>query len=303
MRTLPELLILIFLGLFVVFYRKKSNGDTNSIKMMANAVEDIYNKYAPYSFKVVREKSKELGQEYTVRQYITQIAVLGGFAALIGYFYFYSILWALIYGIATIAFIPYLAYLRCKRIYSEFIFEQIQTYTTNVIMEFNTTQSFVKSLEGVRDSGVIEEPVLGDIKKMIELAYKNGTIDESIEYFNNKYPYYMVKNMHQLFLQITKEGARDTGESLENMSMDIDSLVEGVYRDQMDRKNFHKKFLTFAMVLFSLVVVVEFMLGEDNYIELLDIWYVQLILHIIILINVYFLITGEKYYNEDVGAE
>ena len=42
--------------------------------------------------------------------------------------------------------IPYLSFLRCKRVYSEFIFEQIQVYTSNVIMEFATTQSFVKSL-------------------------------------------------------------------------------------------------------------------------------------------------------------
>ena len=302
MRTLPELLILIMLAIFVLYYRNVKTG-SESLKKVVDTVGDLYNKYAPYSFKVVREKSKELGQEYTIRQYVTQIAILGGFAAIIGYFYFYSILWAIIYATATIAFIPYLAYLRCKRVYSEFIFEQIQTYTTNVIMEFNTTQSFVKSLEGVRDSGIIEEPVLSDLKKMIEMSYQNGTIDQSIEYFNNKYPYYMVKNMHQLFLQITKEGAKDAGESLENMSMDIDALVEGVYRDQMDRKNFHKKFLSFAMVLFSLVIVVEFMLGEDNYIELLNIWYVQIVLHAIILINVYFLISGEKYYNEDVGAE
>ena len=54
-------------------------------------------------------------------------------------------------------------------------------------MEFNTTQSFVKSLEGVRDSGIIEEPVLGDLRKMIDMSYQNGTIDESIQYFNNKY--------------------------------------------------------------------------------------------------------------------
>ena len=301
MRTLPELLILLGLAIFVLMYRNNKNG--KSYKEVFDKVEGIYDKYAPYSFKVVREKSKELGQEYTTKQYIMQVVLLGGFAALIGYFYFYSIIWAAVYAIATIAFIPYLAYLRCQRIYSEFIFEQIQTYTTNVIMEFNTTQSFVKSLEGVRDSGIIEEPVLGDIKKMIDLSYVNGTIDESIEYFNSKYPFYMVKNMHQLFLQITKEGAKDAGESLENMSLDIDALVEGVYRDQMDRKNFHTRFLTFAAVLFFLVIVVEFMLGEDNYIELISIWYVQLILHIIIIINVYFLITGEKYYNEDVGAE
>ena len=67
---------------------------------------------------------------------------------------------SIFYAIIAVMFIPYLAYLRCKKVYSEFIFEQIQTYCTNVIMEFNTTQSFVKSLEGVRDSGIIEDPVL-----------------------------------------------------------------------------------------------------------------------------------------------
>lgn len=301
MKTFPELLILLGLAIFVIMYRNSKDG--KSYKNFIEMAGAIYNKYAPYSFKMVRDKAKELGQEYTPRQYATQVLLLGGFAGLISYFYFYSIIWAVIYAGATIAFIPYLAYLRCQRIYSEFIFEQIQTYTTNVIMEFNTVQSFVKALEGVRDSGIIEEPVLGDIKKMIDLSYKNGTVDESIEYFNAKYPFYMVKNMHQLFLQITKEGAKDAGESLENMSMDIDALVEGVYRDQMDRKNFHGKFITFGAVLFSLVIVVQFMLGKENFIELLNIWYVKLLLHAIILINVYFLITGEKYYNEDVGAE
>ena len=193
--------------------------------------------------------------------------------------------------------------LKYKRIYSEYLFECIQTYCTNVIMEFNTTQSFVKALEGVRDSGILEDPILSDLKTMIEMSYQNGTIDESIEFFNQKYPFYMVKNMHQLFLQITKEGARDSGEALENMSMDIDALVEGVYRDQMDRKNFHKRFISFGLILFLLVMVMQFLLGVDSYIELLDLWYVNIILHLIIVINSYFLITGEKYYNEDVGGE
>ena len=252
---------------------------------------------------MVREKAIELGQEFTPRQYLTQVIVLGGLAALVGYFYFYSIVIAVIYAIVAIAFIPYLAYLRLQRVYSEYIFEQIQTYTTNVIMEFNTTQSFVKALEGVRDSGILEEPVVSDVKKMIEMSYQNGTIDESITYFNSKYPFYMVKNMHQLFLQITKEGARDSGQALENMSLDIDALVEGVYRDQMDRNNFHGRFLRFGLILYLLVIVLRFMLGEDNYIKLLDIWYVQIILHAIVIINAFFMLSGEKYYNEDVGGE
>lgn len=296
-----ELIILLALAIFVILYRKSPDG--NVFNQILNTLGSVYDKYAPYSFTTVREKAKELGQEYTKRQYLLQVATLGGFAALVGYFYFYSLLWAVVYGCVAIAFVPYIAYLRCQRIYSEFIFEQIQTYTTNVIMEFNTTQSFVKSLEGVRDSGIIEDPVLSDISKMIDLSYKNGTIDESIEYFNSKYPFYMVKNMHQLFLQITKEGARDAGQSLENMSLDIDALVEGVYRDQMDRKQFHTKFLSFGAILFLLVVVVAFMLGKENYIELLENIVVQVILHAIVILNGFFLITGEKYYNEDVGGE
>ena len=301
MGTYIELIILLIIGLFVVLYRK--NPGENVYKFIVSTVTRVYEKYAPYSFKTVREKAVELGQEYNARQYITQTLLMGGFAALIGYFYFYSIIVAVIYAAVTISFIPYLAYLRCQRIYSEFVFEQIQTYTTNVIMEFTTTQSFVKSLEGVRDSGILEDPVLEDVKTMIDMSYQNGTIDESIEFFNAKYPFYMVKNMNQLFLQITKEGAKDSGESLENMSQDIDALVEGVYRDQADRKIFHKKFITFGLSLYLLVMAMQFLLGTDSYIELLDIWYVKLILHAILIINSLFLISGEKFYNEDVGAE
>ena len=298
---LPELLILLAIATVVLIARR--NPGENVYKYVTNKATDMYDKYAPYSFKMVREKAVELGQEYTPRQYLTQVIILGGIAAFVGYFYFYSIVIAVIYAIVAIAFIPYLAYLRLQRVYSEYIFEQIQTYTTNVIMEFNTTQSFVKALEGVRDSGILEEPVVSDVKKMIEMSYQNGTIDESITYFNSKYPFYMVKNMHQLFLQITKEGARDSGQALENMSLDIDALVEGVYRDQMDRNNFHGRFLRFGLILYLLVIVLRFMLGEDNYIKLLDIWYVQIILHAIVIINAFFMLSGEKYYNEDVGGE
>lgn len=301
MNYLPELFLLLAIAAIVLIARR--NPGENVYKYVTNKATVAYEKYAPYSFKMVREKAIELGQEFTPRQYLTQVIVLGGLAALVGYFYFYSIFVAVIYAVIAIAFIPYLAYLRLQRVYSEYIFEQIQTYTTNVIMEFNTTQSFVKALEGVRDSGILENPVLADVRKMIDMSYQNGTIDESIEFFNNQYPFYMVKNMNQLFLQITKEGARDSGQTLENMSLDIDALVEGVYRDQMDRNNFHGRFLRFGLILYLLVIVLRFMLGEDNYIKLLDIWYVQVILHGIVIINAFFLVSGEKYYNEDVGVE
>ncbi|MCI5835579.1 MAG: hypothetical protein MR227_02660 [Firmicutes bacterium] len=293
--------LIAFIIVFIVVYRR--NTGTNVYKYVVNQVGTLYNKYAPYSFKSVREKVQQLGQEYTIKQYTIQVAVFAGGAFILSYLYFYNLILSFVYMVLAVATIPYLAYLRCKRIYSEFIFEQIQVYTSNTIMEFATTQSFVKALEGVYESGVLEDPVKADVKMMIDLAYENGTIDESIKYMNDRYDYFVVRNMHQLFLQITNEGSRDSAKALENMSLDIDMLVENVYRDRMDRAQFHKKFVQFGILLYFMVMLVQFLLGVDSYIKLLDNVIVQILLHGIIIVNTYFLLNGEKYYNENVGAE
>ena len=295
------LFLLLIIAIIILLYRNYKG--QNISKYINEQMQVIYDKFAPYSYKVVREKTKQLGQEYTARQYLIQILIMGGFALVVTYLYFYNIVVSLIYVVITISFVPYLSFLRCKRIYSEFIFEQVQIYTTNVIMEFATTQSFVKSLEGVRDSGVLEDPVLTDVNHMIDMAYEDGAIDGALKFFSDKYPYYIVKNMHQLFFQITKEGARDTGESLENMQLDIDTLVESVYRDRMDRATFHRKFLQYGVMLFLLVMLIQYMLGSDSYVELIKSIWVQIVLHFIIIFNCYFLLKGERYYNENVGVE
>ena len=138
---------------------------------------------------------------------------------------------------------------------------------------------------------------------MINLAYENGDIEESIKYMNNKYQYNITKNMHQLFLQITKEGAINTTQSLENMLLDIDMLVENVYSDRMSRSNFHKSFLKYGVTLYLMIMLVQYLLGIDTYLKLLDQWVVVVLLHGVVLFNSFFLLSGEKYYNENVGAE
>ena len=297
-----EFVIILFIVLFIVLYRQ-SNGES-VYKFLVNNVGSVYDKYAPYSFKVIREKCKEMGLEYSTKQYTMQVIIFAVLAFVISFLYFYNALISLIYVTIVVGMIPYLAYLRCKRVYSEFIFEQIQVYVTNTIMEFSVTQSFVKALEGVYDSGVLEDPVKTDVKVMIDLAYHNGDVGESIDYMNSKYDYYMVRNMHQLFLQVTREGARDTTKALDNMLLDIDELVEGVYRDRVERQAFHKQFIQFGLLLYLMIMLVQLLIGRDTYIDLVNSnILMQIALHMIVLCNSYFLLSGEKYYNENVGAE
>ena len=296
-----EIIIVGVILLFIVSYRY-STGE-GVYKFITEQASNVYDKYAPYSYKEIRERIKKLGLQYTPKQYVINLVTFGGIAAIVGYLYFYSLIVVIIYVVIAILFVPYVAYLNYKRKYSEFIFEQIQVYTTNTIMEFNTTQSFIKSLEGVVESGVLEDPVLSDVKTMIALSYEKGDVNDSIVYMNSKYPFFMVKNMHQLFLQVTKEGAKDTQETFENMLTDIDALVEGVYRDRMDRATFHKQFLLFGVALYGIIMLIQLLLGVDSYIALLDQFVIPILLHILVIVNTLFLLKGEKYYNENVGAE
>lgn len=298
---MTEFIIIGIILIFIITYRNSSG--EGIYKFVKEQSTVVYDTFAPYSYKVMHEKIKELGLEYTPRQYTIQALVFAGFAGVVGYLYFYNLIVVIVYAIIAVSTIPYITYLRCKRQYSEFIFEQIQVYTTNTIMEFNTTQSFIKSLEGVVESGVLEEPVLSDVKTMIALSYEKGDVSDSINYMNSKYPYYMVKNMHQLFLQVTKEGAKNTEETLDNMLNDIDILVEGVYRDRSDRKQFHRQFILFGVALYSLIMLIQLILGVDQYISMLDNPLMTILVHFVVFINSYFLLKGEKYYNENVGAE
>lgn len=300
MNTTLLFIIVAFIAIFLIVYR--SNVGEQTYKYVSTQGKKLYSKVAPYTYKEIRKKIKELKQDYTIQQYITQIVLISGGAGIVTYLYFYNLIVSIVYAAIATTVVPYLNYLRCKRLYSEFVFEQIQVYTTNVIMEFATTQSFVKSLEGVYSSGVLEDPIKADVKVMIDMAYENGTINQSLEYMNEKYDYYMVRNMHQLFLQITNEGSKDASDSLENMSLDIDMLVENVYRDRLDRAAFYKKFLRFGLILYLMIGLVQIMLG-DTYQSMLELWYIRVLLHIIFLVNTFFLLSGTKYYNENVGAE
>lgn len=296
-----EMILVAVIIIFIVLYRKNSNGSVNSF--IKEEWGKVYARYAPYSYKVIREKVKQLGLDYSPMQYVFQMLLFAGFAAIISYLYFYNIWLTVVYVLFAVLSVPYISYMRMKRIYSEYIFEQVQVYTTNVIMEFETTQAFVKSLEGVYSSGVLDEPMKSDVKAMIDMAYEQGSIDEAIRIMNEKYPYHIVKNMHQLFLQITKEGALQNNDVMDNMLLDIDELVENVYRDRLDRKTFHSSFIRYGIMLYFLVGLIQYLLTTDTYMQIIQRPLIFIMLNAVVLFNTFFLFKGEKYYNENVGVE
>ena len=71
----------------------------------------------------------------------------------------------------------------------------------------------------------------------------------------------------------------------------------------MERAGFHKNFLKFGVMLYLMVMLIQYLLGNDTYLQMLENPIIKVVLHLILLGNSYFLLKGEKYYNENVGAE
>ncbi len=96
-----ESIIVIGIVIFIIVYRMKS-GEESVYKFIINTSADVYDRYAPFSFKTIREKVKEMGQEYTPKQYITQILIFATAAFGISYLYFYNIAVSIIYMVVAL---------------------------------------------------------------------------------------------------------------------------------------------------------------------------------------------------------
>ena len=83
-----ELVIILFLVLFATLYYIKK-GDS-LYKFVIDGANVVYDRWAPYSFKTIKEKVKDLGQDYTPKDHAIQLALFGGGAFIISYLYFYN---------------------------------------------------------------------------------------------------------------------------------------------------------------------------------------------------------------------
>ena len=104
-----EIVLIGIIIIFIISYRTKKGESV--YKFISQQAISTYKKFEPYSFRVMREKVKQLGLEYTPRQYLFQILLFAGLAGGISYLYFYNIIISLIYIVIAVSFVPYVTYL------------------------------------------------------------------------------------------------------------------------------------------------------------------------------------------------
>jgi len=59
----------------------------------------------------------------------------------------------------------------------------------------------------------------------------------------------------------------------------------------------------FGLALYAIIILIQLLVSVETYISMLDNLLVKIALHVLVIVNSLFLLKGEKYYNENVGAE
>ena len=84
-------------------YRAQTGGSVYTF--IVDTVRSLYNKYAPYTYQEVRAKTKELGQDYSPRQFMMQILLIGGLFGLLWSMVLISVIIYMIYSELALHFL------------------------------------------------------------------------------------------------------------------------------------------------------------------------------------------------------
>ena len=87
-----ELVLLLVIATFAFAYRSSQNQTVaGTTKYLSSQAKDLYDKVAPFSYKQMRAKIKDMGEDFTPKQFIRQVLLFAGLASVISYLYFYQL--------------------------------------------------------------------------------------------------------------------------------------------------------------------------------------------------------------------
>jgi hypothetical protein len=274
-----------------------NNTNTTSTRNVKKESSIMPKKYIDAAFK-----AKSINRDISLKQKIMIVSTVGIITFIITYLYFYKFWISLLYTALVLAFIPYIIYLSYKKNYKEYVYQQALNYVTNALIEYQKSKNVLESLKKTSLKTNLKDPIKSDVKLMVDLVCSDS-MENAFNMMNDKYDFMIVKNLHQLFLQIIDDQNSDYTETVHNMIQSIDYENEQYNKDVVKRGQVHIRFIECEIIFYLLIVAVQIILGFNNYFITLKSIYMQLALHLIVILNALFLLIENVYYYENMEAE
>lgn len=253
-----------------------------------------------YGFKAISNMIVALGVG-NIRQVVLEIAIVVCVLFFTTYMTTYNVYISCIAAVISMFFAPPLIYKFYFRKYNELVFTQLNALISDMIALTKNGNILLKILYEIQDN--YKNPAKKVIDEMIEICETTGDDTKALEVFAKAFDYDIARQFCQLMNQYYLSGAKNIGNSLDNMQTDMDALEIDVNHDRQMRGYNFKKFIGVEGLYFFIFYMMQMMVGMDSYrqnITKLPI----LIFYLFMLVLNYLTIYGAiNYYNADIREE
>lgn len=157
-----------------------------------------------HSFTAISKKLAKLNVRYTLTEYTTTSAFVGGILFTIVYNTIHNWIYTIILIGVVLFFLPYLNYINCMRKYEEKIERDCYDFTCTAITYLRENRSVFRVLRDCQK--IVEDPIQSDLENVLIQTHDGVDLKESLLKFSKKYPYDEILKLNQLLLSKAKEG-------------------------------------------------------------------------------------------------
>lgn len=210
-------------------------------------------KYIPINKKRIKNLYLKLNQnpsKYTLYLLYFKLSMTVIFVLIMAYLLRVNLVNTILLVLISITFLPFVLIWNIDYQLNNFEFNNLYIYLTQFVLIFKTYNKVLATLQEL--APIIEGRVSEVVDESLDKLEKGSDISDSLSHISDRYPHFIVHNLHSLTISVESYGSNDYFEALELIQDDIDSWSDDVNHFSISKKNLINK-INF-LILFAFLI-------------------------------------------------
>lgn len=253
-------------------------------------------KLNPFNFKGYQELKREVGVELNSKIYISTFVCFVVAVLLLTYFLEIQVkYWPLSVMVASLVY-PFMWVYHYQYLNHEREFNDLVNYLQHFISCYKNIPLVYYCLKECQS--MFKSEMNGLIHQAITKIEAGVRIDEALSIIGDKYPHFIVANLHTLVNSIETHGAKEYLSSLDLLLQDTDDLIEDVSLFKVKQKKMKTRMYLLIALSLGMSYFIKYMVSQID-IDVTSVVYQYSCLNFIIILVITFLLAqrveGQKW--------
>lgn len=225
-------------------------------------------KYIPINKKRVNNLYLKLNQnpsKYTLYLLYIKLALTVVMVLVMAYLLKLNLVNTVLLVVISVTLLPFVLIWNIDFQINNHEFNNLYIYLTQYVLIFKTYNKILYTLEEL--APIIEGKVSEVVDDSLDSLKRGNDLKESLAYITDRYPHFIVHNLHSLTISVENYGSKDYYEALELIQDDIDAWSDDVNQFSLNKKNLINKInflILFAFLICYMALKMLFSVSLDT---------------------------------------